>query len=101
ELRTERLRLRAWRDDDVDVFAAMSADPDVMRHMPKLLSREESDATVTRICAHFEVNGFGLWAVEDVGGAPFIGFVGLQRVPFEAHFTPAIEIGWRLARSAW
>ena len=45
--------------------------------------------------------GWGLWAVEVRDIAPFIGFVGLNRVRFNAHFTPAIEVGWRLAREYW
>ncbi|WP_334141556.1 GNAT family N-acetyltransferase [Rhabdothermincola sp.] len=101
ELRTERLVLRRWRPEDREPFAALNADPEVMRWFPKLLNREESDALVDRIEAAFERDGFGFWAVEVPGGEPFIGFVGLGPVPFEAHFTPAVEIGWRLVRSAW
>lgn len=100
-LRTPRLTLRAWREGDRDAFAALNADPDVMRHMPKLLTRQESDAMADRIEAHFESRGFGLFAVEVAGVADFVGFVGLTHVPFEAHFTPAVEIGWRLARAHW
>jgi RimJ/RimL family protein N-acetyltransferase len=79
----------------------MNADPIVMEHMPALLSRAESDAMVERIRAHFDEHGFGLWAVEIAGGAPFIGFVGLSVPGFEAAFTPCVEIGWRLAREHW
>lgn len=99
--RTERLLLRTWRPSDREPFARMNADPEVMRHFPAPLQRAESDALADRIEAHFAAHGFGLWAVEVVGGAPFVGFVGLQVVPFEAPFTPAVEIGWRLAASAW
>jgi len=101
ELRTERLVLRAWRDDDLEPFAAMNADPRVMEHFPSVLSRAESDATAGRIRAHLEQRGYGLWAVEVPGEVPFAGFVGLHHVPFDAHFTPAVEIGWRLAASVW
>ena len=104
ELRTERLLLRAFRDEDLAPFAAINADPRVMEQMPGLLSREESDAMVGRIRAHVARTGFGLWAVEVVGHGEeqgrepgrFIGFAGLATVPFEAHFTPAVESGWRL-----
>jgi ribosomal-protein-alanine N-acetyltransferase len=82
-------------------FAALNADPEVMRHMPRLLSREESDAVVQRLQAHFERHGFSFFAVELPGVAPFAGFIGLLHCPFEAHFTPAVEIGWRLAREHW
>jgi ribosomal-protein-alanine N-acetyltransferase len=72
-----------------------------MEHFPAPLTRVESDAMVGRIETAFEVNGFGLWAVEVFGGPAFIGFVGLAVPRFEAHFTPAVEVGWRLAREHW
>ena len=72
-----------------------------MEHLSRTLSRAESDAFVDRIEAEFDERGFGLWAVEVRDGAPFIGFVGLHAPGFDAHFTPAVEIGWRLAQSAW
>lgn len=101
ELRTERLRLRRWRQADRAPFAEMNADPRVMEFMPALLSREESDAFATRIEAHFEQRGFGLWAVEIAGGPPFAGFIGLSVPRFTAPFTPCVEIGWRLAAEHW
>jgi RimJ/RimL family protein N-acetyltransferase len=101
ELRTERLLLRRWRPQDRERFAAMNADPRVMEYFPALLSREESDAGVDRVEAHFAQRGFGLWAVELPGGAPFIGFIGLYTPAYEAHFTPCVEIGWRLAAEHW
>jgi RimJ/RimL family protein N-acetyltransferase len=101
ELRTERLLLRQWRDEDLEPFASLNADPATMRYFPALPSREESDALALRARALIEEEGWGLWAVEVVGGASFIGFVGLARPSFEAHFTPAVEVGWRLAREHW
>lgn len=101
ELRTERLVLRRWRPEDREPFAALNADPEVMRWYPKPLGREESDALVERIEEAIERDDFGLWAVEVPGVEPFVGYVGLAPVPFDAHFTPAIEIGWRLARHVW
>ncbi len=101
DIRTERLLLRRWRDGDRAPWAAMCADPDVMRHFPALQTREQADATIDRIDAHFEEHGFGLWAVERIEDGDFIGFVGLYRPTYDAHFTPAVEIGWRLARAAW
>ncbi|HEV3364313.1 MAG TPA: GNAT family N-acetyltransferase [Acidimicrobiia bacterium] len=100
-MRTERLLLRRWRDDDLAPFAALNADANVMACFPALLTREQSDALAASIEAHFDDGGFGLWAVEVCGRVPFIGFVGLNRVPFAAHFTPAVEVGWRLARPQW
>ena len=72
-----------------------------MAHFPKILSRTESDAFADRIEAGFDTEGFGLFAGEVVDGDGFIGFVGLARPAFEAHFTPAVEIGWRLNRTHW
>lgn len=100
-LLTARLRLRPWRDSDLEPYAALNADPEVMRYFPARLSREESDAQATRMRTRLEEQGWGLWAVEVQGGAPFIGFVGLGVPNFEAAFTPCVEIGWRLARPAW
>lgn len=76
----------------------MNADPAVMRHFPAVLSRADSDAMVTRIQAHHAAHGWGFWCAEEIGGAPCIGMVGLSTVPWDAPFTPAVEIGWRIAR---
>jgi ribosomal-protein-alanine N-acetyltransferase len=100
ELRTERLVLRRWRDEDRAPFAALNADAEVMRHLPAPLTRAESDAMVDRIEARFAETGFGLWAAE-TPALGFIGFVGLAWQSFPAPFTPAVEVGWRLARAAW
>ncbi len=98
-LKTKRTILRPWRDDDFEPFAALNADDDVMRHFPSVLTRAESDAFAGRVRAHFEKTGWGPWALEVNGG--FAGFVGLWAPAFTAHFTPCVEVGWRLARSAW
>lgn len=98
-LRTERLLLRRWTADDLAPFAALNADPEVMEHFPSLLEARESDAMVERIGQHSDSEGFGLWAVEQDGR--FLGFTGLNRTRFESAFSPAIEVGWRFARSAW
>ena len=96
-----RLILRRWRETDLAPFAALNADQQVMRFMPSVMTAEETRALIARIEEHFRAHGFGIWAVEAAGVAPFVGFVGLQRVGFEAHFTPAVEIGWRLAPAHW
>jgi RimJ/RimL family protein N-acetyltransferase len=100
-LTTGRLLLRHWRDDDRAPFAAMNADPRVMEHFLAPLSRLESDALIDEFEARFDPRGFGLWALERRDDGTFIGFTGLAAVPWEAHFTPAIEVGWRLAPEAW
>ena len=100
-MRTERLLMRRWQPADRGPFAAMNADPEVMAHFPATLDRAASDAFVDRIEAGFDANGFGLWALERLDTGQFIGFTGLSVARFEAHFTPAVEIGWRLSRPAW
>jgi len=72
-----------------------------MEHLPAVLTREESEAAVARIDAHLAAHGFTFWAVEVPGVLPFAGFVGLVVPKFDAHFTPCVEIGWRLAREHW
>ena len=101
ELRTARLLLRRWRDEDRAPFAALNADPLVTEFLPGPLSRADSDALADRIEAHFAVHGFGLWAIEVPGQIPFAGFVGLAVPAFEAAFTPCVEVGWRLASACW
>ncbi len=91
--------LRQWRDDDLGPFAAMNADPEVMRYFPAALTQAESDAVLHRLRAGIDQRGWGLWAV-DVDGA-LAGFTGLSEPKFKAHFTPCVEIGWRLRREFW
>jgi RimJ/RimL family protein N-acetyltransferase len=100
-LRTERLILRPWRDSDLPEFATHNADPEVRAYFPSTLSREESDGSAAKIREHAERHGYGLWAIEISGVTSFAGFVGLMNVGYEAHFTPAVEIGWRLGRVYW
>jgi RimJ/RimL family protein N-acetyltransferase len=100
-LETERLILRRWKSTDAEPYSKLNSDPAVMEFMTKRLSREESDAQIARIEAHFSEHGFGLWAVELKTTGEFIGFAGLSHPAFEAHFTPCVEIGWRLARAHW
>jgi ribosomal-protein-alanine N-acetyltransferase len=100
-LRSERLVLRPWRDDDLEPMAALNADPETMRYFPSTLSREQSDRFVVHMTMSFAAHGFAMWAVEVTGGPPLVGAVGLLRPSFEAHFTPAVEVGWRLAKEHW
>lgn len=100
-LATARLVLRRWRAADLAPFAALNADPRVTEHLGGPLRRAASDALAARIEDHFARHGFGLWAVEIRGGAPFAGFVGLSVPSFEAPFTPCVEVGWRLAAAHW
>jgi len=100
-LKTERLILRPWKQEDLEPFAALNADPRVMEYFPALLSRKESDERVRCWQAKIEARGWGPWAVSVPGVSDFIGFIGLNDVDFKVHFTPAIEIGWRLAHDYW
>jgi RimJ/RimL family protein N-acetyltransferase len=104
-LSSGRLCLRRWRDADRDAFAAMNSDARVMQFFASCLDRNESDAMVDRIEEHFGNRGFGLWAVEVPGVAPFVGFAGLSVLtapPFAARrCTPCVEVGWRLAFEHW
>jgi RimJ/RimL family protein N-acetyltransferase len=101
EPQTERLLLRRWRSGDRAPFAALNSDPEVMRYFPAPLTADQSDALIDRIERGLERDGWGLWALELRKIGSFIGFTGLARATFEAQFTPAVEIGWRLAREAW
>jgi ribosomal-protein-alanine N-acetyltransferase len=91
--------LRGWREADTAPFAALNADREVMEHFPAPLTRAESDALIERAQAGLDERGWGLWCLEVDGAC--VGFVGLAVPRFEAHFTPCVEIGWRLARAAW
>jgi ribosomal-protein-alanine N-acetyltransferase len=101
ELQTRRLRLRAWRDEDLPLFAGLNADGEVMQHLLGPLTRPQSDALVGRITEHLFREGFGFWAVEAPGVASFIGMVGIAIPSYTAPFTPCVEVGWRLARQYW
>jgi RimJ/RimL family protein N-acetyltransferase len=100
-LRTARLVLRPWRKADLEPFAALNANAAVMRYFPAVLTRAQSDAFADRVRSMFAEHGWGLWAVELPDVAPFIGFVGLIEQTFAAHFTPAVEVGWRLDPRWW
>lgn len=100
-IETERLVLRRWRFEDREPFAALNADPVVMEYFPSTLDRSESDDLIGRIEAGFAAHAFGFWALEVKANREFIGFTGLSVLSFEAAFTPAVEIGWRLTREAW
>jgi RimJ/RimL family protein N-acetyltransferase len=101
ELQTERLRLLAWQERHIAPFAAMNADPEVMRYFPALLSEEQTRAGVDFWRAQFAERGWSNWAVERTDTGEFIGFVGLSVPRRVFPFSPCVEIGWRLARAHW
>ena len=100
-IKTKRLILRQWCDQDLVPFARLNADPRVREYFPGVLSAQESDASVKLASDHIARCGWGFWAASLIETGEFIGFIGLEDVYFKAHFTPAVEIGWRLAFDHW
>uniref|UniRef100_UPI003BA99420 GNAT family N-acetyltransferase n=1 Tax=Stappia sp. TaxID=1870903 RepID=UPI003BA99420 len=101
-LETDRLSIRPWRDDDREPFAAMCADPEVMRYFPAPLSRKESDDLIDRAIVRAEDDGVCFQPVERLEDGCFLGFVGLSRPAWQVPGAPGcVEIGWRLAQAAW
>lgn len=98
---TERLVLRRWRAEDLEPFAALCADPEVMEHFPRPLIREQSDDLAARADDLFDSKGYGLWALERRDTGEFIGFTGLAPMPPGIPGSGGVEIGWRLARAHW
>jgi RimJ/RimL family protein N-acetyltransferase len=101
---TERLQLRPWRPTDREPFAALNADPEVVRYVRdgRPMTRAESDALLDAIDAHWAQHGFGLWcAAPRADPDACLGFVGLAVPSFLPSVMPAVEVGWRLARAAW
>jgi len=96
---TERLILRAFRSDDLDAFAAMSADAEVMRYIGDGSTADRHGAwrTMAVFNGHWSLRGFGMWAIERKADGAFIGRVGLHHPPY----WPALEAGWVLARASW
>jgi RimJ/RimL family protein N-acetyltransferase len=100
-IRTDRLLMRRWREADRDPYAAMNADPVVMRYFPALQDRAASDVSVDRMESLFERQGFGLWVLELPDTAEFLGFTGLNPMPEGVPGWGGMEVGWRLAQHAW
>ncbi len=103
-IQTERLILRQWREEDLEPFAQLNADPRVMEYFPATLSRQESAEMMKRMQTKIEERGWGLWAVSLAVDGKFIGFIGFNDVTqatLPTHFSPAVEIGWRLAYPFW
>ncbi len=101
QLETKRLILRQWKKEDLECFAKLNADKRVMEFFPSTLSEKESNSLSETIQKELQEKKYGLWAVEAKNCAPFIGCIGLHYQDFSAHFTPCIEIGWRLLFDYW
>jgi RimJ/RimL family protein N-acetyltransferase len=100
-IETLRLILRGWRGDDVEAWIQTNSDPRITEFFAKSYTREQSAASAAAHREQLATNGYGWWVIEAKNVLPFAGVAVLQPVPFEAHFTPAWEVGWRLAHSAW
>jgi RimJ/RimL family protein N-acetyltransferase len=100
-IRTDRLVLRQWKQEDLEPFANLNADSKVMEYFPGLKTKEESDYSVSLMSGHIEKYGWGFWAASLAETGEFIGFIGLEDVHFKTDFTPAVEMGWRLAFKHW
>ena len=100
-LHTNRLLLRRWQEDDLAPFAELNSDPVAMEYFPRLMSEAQTESMIEGMEAHFEEHGYGLWALELNLTRAFIGFTGLSVPGFEAAFTPAVEVDWRLFPKYW
>lgn len=102
-IKTGRLLLRRWRDDDLEPFADMCSHPEVMRYIGSGASRTraQAQASIEAYERGWKENGFGLFAVERLEDRRFLGFTGLSEPSFLPEIMPAVEIGWRLARQSW
>ena len=96
-LATQRLILRPWRDEDLAPLFGINGDPDSMRFFAASMTRAESDAWAARLRAHFAEHGWGFWVVAEAATGDFVGVVGLMTIPWQADFTPAVEVGWRIS----
>lgn len=101
EIKTSRLILRPWKKEDLEPLCRLNSDSHVMEFLLTPLSHEESKARLDVYSRHISDNGWGLWAVSVPGVSDFIGWIGLWPISFESHFTPAIEVGWRLLPEFW
>jgi RimJ/RimL family protein N-acetyltransferase len=99
--KSERLGFRNWKKEDLEEFAKLNADEDVMEHFPKILSKKEVEELIGKLRDHFAKNGYTYYATEILETKEFIGMIGLAFQEYETNFTPAIDIGWRLKRKAW
>jgi RimJ/RimL family protein N-acetyltransferase len=100
-MRTDRLLMRRWRESDREPFAALNGDAETLKYFPSTLDRAASDAVIDRIEAGFDERGYGLWALEVTGSGQFIGFTGLSPMPDDVPGAGGVEVGWRLAKTAW
>ena len=100
-IQTDRLGLRTWQANDIEPFAQITSNPEVMRYYPSLLTKEQTALFVDRIMQQYDDYGFCVYAVDLLETGQFIGYIGFMRPTFESAFTPCVEIGWRLDNRVW
>ena len=98
---TSRLKLTVFSQSHLSELVRLNADSEVMRYFPSTLNSEESTALLQRIIEHQRINGYSLFALHLKESDAFVGWCGLMKVPFSAHFTSAVEVGWRLNKIFW
>ena len=99
--KSKRLGFRNWMDEDLQEFAKLNADSEVMEHFPETLNKKETKAFIQRLQLHFDKNGYNYFAIEVLETGEFIGFIGLALQNYKTDFNPATDIGWRLKKSSW
>ena len=99
--KSKRLGFRNWKENDLYEFAKMNADLQVMEYFPKVLTKKETAEIIKKMQKHYDKNGYTYFATETLENAEFIGFIGLAFQEYKSPFTPAVDIGWRLKKSAW
>jgi len=100
-IQTERIGLRNWQESDLDEFAAMNANSEVMRFFEKALKKEESLFLLKRLRDHFHTHGYTYFLAEKLQTKEFLGFIGLAYQTYDTPYNPFVDIGWRLKRAAW
>ena len=98
---TKRLILHECQDKDFEQFFTLNQDPDVMEYFPNIFSYQETIELITKIKNKFKSNGFGFYTCELKENQQFVGSIGLNIPDFNAHFTPCVEIGWRIHKKFW
>lgn len=99
--KSDRLGFRSWSKNDLDAFAELNADEAVMEHFPETLTKERTKGFIERLQIHYNERGYCYFATEVVGTGEFIGFIGLAYQRYQTTFSPGVDIGWRLKKSAW
>lgn len=100
-IETERLWLRTWEDKDVDPFFEINQDPKVIEYLLGPLTMEQVKEFISSMNQQFEKAGFTVFAVEEKLSGKLLGYLGLNPVPWQADFTPCVEIAWRLGSQYW